>query len=86
MKFKDFKELHDSWREWRKKKPRNKYLIGFYYPFILICVIAAKVAILCSISSLDRKSYRRSDKYKKVIKEGLFYDTIEYHEKEKTQP
>ncbi len=80
MTFKQFKELHDSWREWRKKKPQNIILIVLYYPFVLFVFLLLKGIIASILLSYEQK-HNRSKKFKKVIKEGLFYDSVEYHEK-----
>lgn len=81
MTFKEFKQVHDSWREFRKKKPINKFFIILLYPFVLICSIFLILLAVGCIASVSQTNYRRSDKYRKVIKEGLFFDTVEYHEK-----
>lgn len=34
--FNEFRKFNNSWREIQKKEHQHKYLVGFYYPFVLI--------------------------------------------------
>ncbi len=75
--YKEFSGLHDSFI--RKGQPPRHGIIKFIY-FIIIVIFFGVIILIIKCRSTDSKSYRRSSKYKKVIKEGVFFDTIEYHE------
>jgi putative salt-induced outer membrane protein YdiY len=82
--FNEFRRFNNSWRESQKKEHQHKYIVAFYYPFALIglCLLyGAFFWFIASTRSRSRYSYRTSDKYRKVIKEGIFWDTVEYQEK-----
>ena len=83
--FKEFCQCNDYWRLKINKKPRNKKWVKIiYYPFALIILTFLFISlfiIIGSIKSGSAKSYRHSGKYKKVIKEGILWDSIEYHER-----
>lgn len=83
--YKKFSRYNDWYRLKINKKPRNpKWLKVTYYPFALIglCLLyGAFFWLIVMVRSSNRTSYRTSDKYRKVIKEGILFDTVEYHEK-----
>ncbi len=84
LKFSDFKEFSNSRQKKRKKAPINKYLLLFYYPFALLFMFILCISfymVLLSVKNQKSYSYRNSDKYRKVIKEGFFWDSIEYHQR-----
>jgi hypothetical protein len=81
--YNDFVEFHNHWRQNLGRKPRHKVLLAIYYPFALLIftfTIGMIVLVLTSLIGSARKTSHRS-KYKKVIKEGLFWDTTYYIEK-----
>ena len=53
-------------------------------PFWIIIGFIGLIIALMIISNLRKIKYNmeRDKKYKKVIKEGLFWDSVEYHERE----
>ena len=80
MTFKYFSELNDQWRD-HVKMPRNKkWLKIVFYPFALLLKAMVIGMVQRILADVKRKAHHR-EKYKKVIKEGLFFDTVEYHEK-----
>ena len=84
--FNEFRKFNNSWRESQKKEHQHKYVVAFYYPFALIglCLLyGAFFWVIAAVKSSSKYSYRRSDKYRKVIKEGIFWDSVEYHERQK---
>ena len=85
ISYKEFSEINDEYMLARNKPVNPKKLKYFYYPFVWLGITFFGLVILLIAKSasqeINRKPYRYSDKYKKVIKEGVFFDTIEYHEK-----
>ena len=82
LSFRCFSQLSDEWREVRKKKPNPKWKKVLLYPFFLIVCIFIMIFLVLTFNAIrSRPSYRTSGKYKKVIKEGLLWDSVEYHEK-----
>ena len=81
--FNEFVQFNNSLRERSKKKHQHKILIALYYPFVLmlICLFYWVISTINTKRKSKLEDYRSSDKYKKVIKEGIFFDTIEYHER-----
>ncbi len=75
--YKEFSELHDNTIR-KGQKPRNGVIKFIYFIMIMIFIGFLIFMIKCMVN--DSKPYRTSSKYKKVIKEGVFFDTIEYHE------
>lgn len=67
-----------------KQKIKTTILVVILYPFALIglalfyCFL---ISLALMIKGQNKTSYRTSPNYRKVIKEGLFWDTVEYHEK-----
>lgn len=54
--------------------------------WILLCLLTIVVAfvMICTVMSARVDSGRRrypSDRYRKVVKEGVFWDSVEYHER-----
>lgn len=82
---KEFSRFNDYYRLKIRGKTKNKKwmkialyllsLLGLTIAFISFCII------LASLHSASRKSYRHSSNYRKVIKEGILWDTVEYHER-----
>ena len=83
--YKDFSRFNDWYRLKVSKKHRNpKWLKVIYYPLALIGVFLFHLFVawvLALIMDSTRKAYRTSGEYRKVIKEGLFWDSIEYHQR-----
>ncbi len=84
--YEQFLDFNNDWRKSQKKEHQHKALIALYYPFALIVLCLLYVFIFCIFSKLQSssyssKGYRNSDRYRKVIKEGVFYDSVEYHER-----
>jgi hypothetical protein len=88
LTFNEFRKFNNEWRESQKKEHQHKYIVALYYPFALIglCLFYGAIICICvyvyQLIIRERKySYRNSDKYRKVIKEGIFWDRVEYHER-----
>lgn len=82
--FNEFRKFNNKWREFNKKEHQHKYLVAFYYPFALIGLLLLYSAFLGLLNKTKEKvkySYRNSNKYRKVIKEGILWDSTEYHER-----
>ncbi len=83
--YKEFSRFNDCYRLKINKKPRNpKWLKVIYYPFALIGLGLLYLCffwLIAMVKSSSRTSYRSSGKYRKVIKEGILFDTVEYHER-----
>ena len=81
--FSDFVEFNNYWRQKYNKPNQSKVLLGFYYPFALIVFLLTAGLFILFVTSLAgsvKRSNNRSN-YKKVIKEGLLWDTTYYIEK-----
>lgn len=89
ISFNEFSRLNDYYRLKIRHKPRNKTWVKLiYYPvFIIVSLLLYAVLFFLIESFKDtlrrskKYSYRTSTNYKKVIKEGVLFDTVEYHEK-----
>ncbi len=81
--YQEFKSLHNDYRESRKKEHLNPTIVAICYPFFIISLLLllGALAFLFSSSSSSNNSHKSSRKYKKVVKEGLFWDSVEYHER-----
>lgn len=70
-------------RKGLSKLPKAIKYIKFIPLAIFLCI--AKIifmSVLENYKEIRRKyPYRYNNKYKKVIKEGILFDTVEYHEK-----
>ena len=80
----ELKEFLNKRRLKKNKKPLKKWICIFYYGLAIIGIGLFMFMILLMaviLKSSSRKSYRKSDNYRKVIKEGIFYDSVEYHER-----
>ncbi len=86
--FKQFIRINNWWNR-KNKKPNNPtWVLVVYYPLIIFSIFWIHVLILmlfihlrASMEKSERVSYRKSPQYKKVIKEGLLWDSVEYHER-----
>lgn len=58
------------------------YLVGVAFVWIFFFILASMVlaSIKSAVNNKSKYSHRNSEKFKKVIKEGVFFDTVEYHE------
>lgn len=75
----DFCDLMKIFR--KDKPPLHKWLS---YPAYIIFkgFIGTIIAVMQMSSESSReRSYYPSDKYKKVVKEGILWDSIEWHER-----
>lgn len=83
--YKEFSRCNDYYRLKFKRRPRNpKWLKVAYYPFALLGLLLLYGVFSWAIALVkeqQRYSYRHDSKYRKVIKEGIFFDTTEYHER-----
>jgi hypothetical protein len=81
--FKEFRQFNDNWRKSQKREPQHKFLVATYYPFAILGITFLFILLAMLIGSVEssKRSYRYSGKYKKVIKEGVLFDTVEYHER-----
>lgn len=71
-------------------RPRKAEVVYEYIKHLFWCVTSwafiGSIIIMCIIlfSSKSRtpsRAYRNSPRFRKVIKEGIFFDTVEYHER-----
>lgn len=79
-----FYPKYSSFKEYLKKSdnPMATWKIILLYPLALLGIFLATiivVGIVKAISSSDTCKYP-PNKYKKVIKKGILWDTTEYHE------
>lgn len=81
--FKDFCRLNDRFRlVVLKKKTKNPtWLKIIYFPFFVLFIGFFAFILRGLIASSRQPYYKDSTKYRKVIKEGLLFDSIEYHER-----
>ena len=84
--YSEFSKFNDGYRLKWKRKPRNsESLKKIYYPFALIGVLTLHLCMgFLIIGMMQRKrqpEYKTSSDYRKVIKEGVFFDSIEYHQR-----
>lgn len=83
--YKEFSRFNDYYLLKVKRQPRNpKWLKAIYYPFALLGLLLIYGVFKWMIDLANEQqqySYRHDSKYKKVIKEGIFFDTTEYHER-----
>ena len=75
--YKEFSEMHNNTIR-KGQKPRSHIVKVVYFGLIMMVL---GFIIMMAKSIKTQPSYRRDPKYKKVIKEGVLFDTIEYHEK-----
>lgn len=80
---KDYSEIMDYlFKEGRPKA--SKIIVKILlFPIFLLFSGMILIAISSAINNIKNSSKVKypSDKYKRVIKEGLFWDNIEYHER-----
>lgn len=74
--FVEFTKFNNRYRELNSKPHQKKAVLAFYYPFavvglIILCTFFIWIVIIIACKK-NESSYRSSDKYKKVIKEGVF--------------
>ncbi len=83
--YNEFRTFNNKWRQHFNKERQHKFVIAFYYPFAILGLCFLYAIFFWAVESVkgssSKNNYRRSSKYKKVIKEGLFFDTVEYHER-----
>ena len=78
LKYSDFKKFCK-----KREKPLPNWRINLYYPFVwLVCFLffITVISIIRSVMNTPSRKYP-SEKYRKVVKEGVFWDTVEYHER-----
>lgn len=80
--YKEFSEFHDKIIR-AGKKPRPSIVKWIYYPLFLLIFGWAILLIRGLIENASRRasSPKYSQKYRKVIKEGILWDNVEYHER-----
>lgn len=83
--FKEFSKFNDKHRFFFKKKPNSKFIkIVYYVPVLIIMTfvfLILKAIVVAHKENKRKYPYRYDSKYKKVIKEGILFNTVEYHEK-----
>lgn len=82
LKYKDFSRFHDEVVR-NQKTPRHTAVKIFYY-VLAVPIWFFFLTALASIVSEHRTSKKTkypSDRYRKVIKEGILWDDVEYHER-----
>lgn len=85
--YKEWSKHSDSYKKLIKQQPRSSFEKKIMYPFVFVLCFILAIIIFSFINSMKQKlkeaervSYRTSNKYKKIIKEGIIFDTVEYHE------
>ena len=89
LTYSEFSKFNDGWMVKYRNKPKNKKWFKIVcYPFaligwsiILILFYSFISMVVNSSRNASRYNYRTDNKYKKVIKEGILFDTVEYHER-----
>jgi len=84
--YSEFSKFNDGYRLKHRKKPRNpEWLKKAYYPLALIGMLIGGVFLIFIQNSLRKThrkpSYKTSPNYRKVIKEGVLWDSVEYHQR-----
>lgn len=85
--FTEYCYIDNMIRAKRNKPLRKKTTHVIRYPFHLLglLIICSAVVTIIPRVPLTRSNsvtnYRTSPKYRKVIKEGIIFDTVEYHER-----
>lgn len=85
--FTEFRDMCDKHRKSANKEPFKGYVVVILYILVLTGLALFGLGIYTFIISMrtdDKRAninYKKSQNYRKVIKEGLFFDTIEYHER-----
>jgi len=81
FKYKTFSNFHDEVLR-ADKKPAKTWIKIILYPFYLLTLSILTAMFLGFITSIsEKKSKYPSDRYRKVIKEGILWDDVEYHER-----
>lgn len=87
LSFNAWSDLSDFWRGRQQKEKRSNVFKFLLYPFYIISGVILMIMFLSflkSINSAKKRSEERrelSEKYRKVIKEGVLFKTVEYHER-----
>jgi hypothetical protein len=82
--FNEFRNFSNKWREPQEKEPRSNFTLILMYPFALMAIFFLYViffAIIKSINAITTQKYTFDKKYRKVIKKGWLWDSVEYHER-----
>lgn len=84
------KSIYPSFKQVKKffaKETTSNVPFWFIYPIVIflitlfyICLGITYLFFMAGSRKYSKPKYP-SDKYRKVVKEGLFYDSVEYHER-----
>ena len=90
-----YKPLSKFWKFYKKtlafvmpevaKSYAGRILMFPFWCFMFLVIVTGGILTLSYIANLMKNIKRQREldsKYKKVIKEGLFWDSVEYHERE----
>lgn len=79
--FKIYSSFFESKEDKKSKKIKLQILkYVLFIPFLMFSGFVV-LLILSMKDNAGSKIYRTSPNYKKVIKEGVLFDTVEYHER-----
>lgn len=69
----------------RRNKPFAKLKMYIYYPsyflFVINCILFLFALVAMVAGSKSESSKYPSSRYRKVVKKGLIWDSVEYHER-----
>ena len=81
----EFYPKYSSFKEYLKKsdKPMATWKIILLYPLALLGIFLVTITVISVVKLIANSTPFKypSSKYKKVVKEGIFWDTTEYHER-----
>lgn len=76
------KNIYKTFCELEFAKDRPKVIKFLYFIFTMLFIGFFVVFAKAVSANADRYNRFPPSKYKKVIKEGIFFDSIEYHERD----
>lgn len=86
--FDEFSKCNDWYMLKINRKPRNPVWIkAVFYPFVVLFCVMIIGVFLIWLAQIKRQKNNQPDhvknrgNYRKVVKEGFLWDSIEYHER-----
>ena len=84
--FTEFRDLCNKHRKLANKEPFKGYIVVILYILVITGLALFGLGIYTfivkgNLDKMEDENYMKSPNYRKVIKEGLFFDSIEYHER-----
>lgn len=76
----EFCKFINTFRKDKKELPKWKSYPLYAFSFIVLFYFIIMVIIMVYSFKNNKETYP-SDKYRKVIKKGMFWDSVEYHER-----